>query len=198
VGEVLLPLRGIRISPRGPDAAKTAQVRVLPGPPGSVVGEVLLPLRGIRISPRGSDAAKTAQVRVLPGPPESMPCRGRGPSPAARDQDFASRLRRRENGSSSSPTGPTRKYAVSWRRSFSRYAGSGFRLAARTPRKRLKFESCRAHQSYRIHCPRFVVVHALNLVAGGKHAAAFGCGEGLALARIHERGAGRQRAAVEA
>ena len=34
--EVLLPLRGIRISPGGSDAAKTAQVRILQRPPSSL------------------------------------------------------------------------------------------------------------------------------------------------------------------
>src|SRR5579859_7374817 len=60
----------LRISPRGSDAAKTAQVRIPLSPPApqrSLLEEVLR-LR-LRISPRGSDAAKTAQVRIPLSPP---------------------------------------------------------------------------------------------------------------------------------
>src|SRR5579859_7598644 len=85
------------------------------------------------ISAAGSDARKAPQVRIPPSPPEL---------PWSRlHRDFGCGLGRPQSASSSNPTLSARTTVVP--------VSPGFRLRARTPAKRLKFESHPLRQNYR-------------------------------------------------
>src|ERR1700723_2822783 len=100
----------------------------------------------LRVSPAGSDARNADQVRVPPFAPELRDTI-RSSEVLRCAQDFACGLGRPQRGSSSSPPFRTR---VSGPDPFLRGPSlrSGFRLRARTPATRLKFESPLSHQSF--------------------------------------------------